>query len=96
MSNDERMTKGGSSAPDSSGPKYDLEERTACFGEAVIDFAKILPQNVILTSLLSQLVRAATSIGANYCEADDWLFMSENPLPLRDYLDRLIRALKFR
>jgi four helix bundle protein len=65
------MTNGVSSAPDSGGPKYDLEERTACFGEAVIDFAKVLPQNLVLTPLTSQLVRAATSIGANYCEADD-------------------------
>lgn len=51
--------------------KFDLEERTARFGEAVIAFAKKLPQNPVSTPLISQLVRAATSIGANYCEADD-------------------------
>lgn len=51
--------------------KYDLEERTACFGEAVIRFAKKLPRDVIGNALISQIVRAGTSVGANYCEADD-------------------------
>ena len=52
-------------------PKYDLEERTALFGEAVIAFCKTVPQNVITLPLIGQLVRAGTSVGANYCEADD-------------------------
>ena len=50
---------------------YDLEERTALFGEAVIEFAKTVPVNPVTTRLISQLVGAATSVGANYCEADD-------------------------
>jgi four helix bundle protein len=50
---------------------YDLEERTARFGEAVIDFAKTIPQDAGTNRLISQLVGAATSIGANYVEADD-------------------------
>lgn len=54
-----------------SGRPYDLEERTALFGEAVIRFAKKIPVNEITGPLISQLVRAATSIGANWCEADD-------------------------
>ena len=53
------------------GPKYDLEERTAKFGEAVIAFAKTVQRNAITLPLISQLVRSATSVGANYCEADD-------------------------
>ena len=52
-------------------PPYDLEERTALFGEAVIAFAKRVPQNVVSVPLIRQLVRCGTSIGANYCEADD-------------------------
>ena len=52
-------------------PKYDLEERTAKFGEAIIDFARTTPKTPITTILITQLVRSATSIGANYCEADD-------------------------
>jgi four helix bundle protein len=50
---------------------YDLEERTARFGEAVIDFAKTIPQNPVTNRLISQLVGAGTSVGANYVEADD-------------------------
>jgi four helix bundle protein len=50
---------------------YDLEERTAGFGEAVIDFAKTIPQDAVTNRLISQLVGAATSVGANYVEADD-------------------------
>ncbi len=53
------------------GRVYDLGERTALFGEAVIAFAKRVPMNPITTPLVSQLVRAATSVGANYCEADE-------------------------
>jgi len=51
--------------------KYDLEERTAKFGEEIIKFAKELLETAITKSIISQLVRAGTSIGANYCEADD-------------------------
>ena len=50
---------------------YDLEERTAKFGENVIAFAKRVPMHDITRPLITQLVRAGTSIGANYCEADD-------------------------
>jgi len=50
---------------------YDLEERTARFGESVIDFAKTIPQEAVTNRIISQLVGAATSVGANYVEADD-------------------------
>ncbi len=49
---------------------YDLEERTALFGESVIVFAKLIPQNVINNPIINQFVKSGTSIGANYCEAD--------------------------
>src|SRR3989344_4111700 len=51
--------------------QYDLEERTAKFGEAVIDFAKTIKQNPVNSPLINQIVRSATSIGANYCEANN-------------------------
>jgi four helix bundle protein len=51
--------------------KFDLEERTAKFGEAIIRFLKQLPKDAVTVPLVKQLVRSATSIGANYCEADD-------------------------
>ena len=50
--------------------KYDLEESTAAFGEKIIEFAKFLHRNPINNSLISQVVRSGTSIGANYMEAD--------------------------
>ena len=50
---------------------YDLEERTARFGEAVIDFPKAIQQDAVTNRLINQLVGAATSVGANYVEADD-------------------------
>ena len=59
------------SAEVASARDFDLEERTARFGEAVIAFTKKVPVNDVTRSLITQLVRAATSIGANYAEADD-------------------------
>lgn len=50
---------------------YNLEERTAKFGEEIIEFCRIIKQDVIAKPLISQLVRSGTSIGANYCEANN-------------------------
>ncbi len=50
---------------------YDLEDRTALFGEAVIDYVKKVPVTPVTRRLIDQLVGTGTSIGANYCEADD-------------------------
>jgi four helix bundle protein len=50
---------------------YDLEERTARFGETIILFAKKIPWSPVNNRLIDQLVGAGTSVGANYCEADD-------------------------
>jgi len=86
MTNDELMTKSEKTREDSfwmdgetslvreesdTKPVYDLEERTARFGEAVIDFAKTIPQRPTTDRIISQLIGAATSVGANYIEADD-------------------------
>ena len=49
---------------------FDLEERTSVFGEKVVEFAQSLPKNQVNNPLTEQFVRAGTSIGANYCEAD--------------------------
>ncbi|MFA6407075.1 MAG: four helix bundle protein [Candidatus Paceibacterota bacterium] len=50
--------------------QFDLEERTALFGEEVIRFCKLLSQDLISRPLILQLLRSATSIGANYMEAN--------------------------
>src|SRR6058998_3143451 len=50
---------------------YDLEERTARFGEAIVEFAKTIPQNPVTNRIITQLVGPGTSVDANYVEADD-------------------------
>ncbi|MFN3302083.1 MAG: four helix bundle protein, partial [Patescibacteria group bacterium] len=50
--------------------EYDLEERTTKFSEDIIDFIKNLKRDEINRNIIVQLVRSATSIGANYCEAN--------------------------
>ncbi|HLM84165.1 MAG TPA: four helix bundle protein [Candidatus Bathyarchaeia archaeon] len=49
---------------------YDLEERTAKFGEDVIILCRIIKQDAITKPILGQIVRSSTSVGANYCEAN--------------------------
>ena len=51
--------------------KYDLEERTAVFAERVRDFCLKLPRNTINAEYVSQLIRAGSSPGANYIEANE-------------------------
>jgi len=51
--------------------KYDLEERTAKFGEDSIELLKTISQNTITKPIIHQLIKCTTSVGANFCEADD-------------------------
>jgi len=51
--------------------KYDLEERTTRFGERVISFLKTVKIDEITKPLVGQVVRSASSIGANYREANE-------------------------
>ncbi|MBX4186755.1 MAG: four helix bundle protein [Candidatus Doudnabacteria bacterium] len=48
---------------------YDLGERTSVYSENVIDFCRNLTLDGISEPIIKQLVRSATSIGANYMEA---------------------------
>ena len=50
--------------------KYDLEERTSLFAENIVSLAKSIPKNNVTLPILDQLIRAGTSIGANYMEAN--------------------------
>jgi len=50
---------------------YDLTDRTAKFAEAIIRFAKKVPKNAVTLPLIRQIVKAGTSVGANYREAND-------------------------
>lgn len=59
--------------------KYDLEERTALFGEKVIKFCREIPRSELTRRIIDQLVGCSTATGANYCEADD----AESPKDFR-------------
>jgi four helix bundle protein len=50
---------------------FDLEERTAVFGENIVRFSKTIPRNPSNNRLIDQVVGAGTSVGANFCEAND-------------------------
>lgn len=51
--------------------KYDLEDRTLKFAKDCIDSCKLLIRDTINIELVSQLIRASISVGANYREAND-------------------------
>ncbi len=53
--------------------QYDLEERTFKFARCAVRLCKGLPKTVIEGEIAKQLVRAATSVGANYIEANEAL-----------------------
>ncbi len=50
--------------------KFNLEERTAVFGEETIKLCQQIKVNAITKPLINQIIRSATSIGANYMEAN--------------------------
>lgn len=49
---------------------YDLEERTAKFGERIIAFCRSVKSDKLSDPILNQLIRSGTSVGANYMEAN--------------------------
>ncbi|MFA4880645.1 MAG: four helix bundle protein [Candidatus Doudnabacteria bacterium] len=50
---------------------YDLEEKFEQLGEKIIILTKKAAKNAVTLPIISQLVRAGTSIGANYIENPD-------------------------
>ena len=50
---------------------YDLEDRTIKFSKNIIILCKKMPFNMVNKRLIDQLLRSATSIGANYREANE-------------------------
>lgn len=50
---------------------YDLEDRTLRFSKEVIKYCSGIKYSPITSPMISQLIRSATSIGANYCEANN-------------------------
>ncbi len=49
---------------------YNLEERTAKFGENIIIFCKTIKQDTITKPIINQIIRSGTGMGANYMEAN--------------------------
>lgn len=62
--------------------QFDLEHRTTDFAKRIIRMCKELPKNSINNPLITQVIRSAGSIGANYREAND-------ALGKKDFLHRL-------
>ena len=56
---------------DSTEKSFNLEKRTTQFANDVILLCKSIKENTITRPLISQLIRSATSVGANYCEANN-------------------------
>ncbi len=52
---------------------YNLEDRTLEFAKSVIKLCQKMPQNVVNTKLVGQLVNSSGSVGANYREANEAL-----------------------
>ena len=50
---------------------YDLEDRTSTFAKNCTDLCRLLQRDTINIEFISQLVRASSSVGANYREANE-------------------------
>jgi four helix bundle protein len=50
--------------------KYDLEDRTKTFAKNIVKLCNRASKSPVSAPIINQLVRAGTSIGANYAEAN--------------------------
>jgi four helix bundle protein len=57
--------------------QYDLAERTTRFAEQIVSFAGKMPRTPVTTPIITQLVRAGTSVGANNREANESVSLKE-------------------
>ena len=63
--------------------KYNLEKRTLKYSKNTIEFLKMVPITIYTNEIIKQLIRASTSIGANYIEANDSLGLKDFLMHLR-------------
>jgi four helix bundle protein len=82
--NDALMDNGASRHP------FDLEERTAIFGEAIVRFSKRIPRDPTNNRLIDQPVGCGTSVGANYCEANEGVSKKD----FRNIIGRCVKEAK--
>ncbi|QYM78132.1 four helix bundle protein [Horticoccus luteus] len=80
----------GEDSPATGRHPFDLEERTACFGAAIIRFLKKVPHGPNNNRLIDQLVGCGTSIGANYCEANEGVSKKD----FRNIIGRCVKEAK--
>ena len=64
------MEDAGEHSRESGAPNRNLEERTLLFAVAIVRFAATLPRTDSGSIVARQLVKAGTSIGSNYREAN--------------------------
>jgi len=79
--------------PNGSGEKkhpFDLEERTAQLGEAIVRFCKKIPRDPTNDRLVGQLAACGTSVGANYCEANERVSKKD----FRNIISRCVKEAK--
>jgi four helix bundle protein len=69
---------------------FDLEERTARFGEAIVRFSQKIPRSPTNDRLIDQLVGCGTSIGGNYCEANEGISKKD----FRHMISRCVKEAK--
>ncbi len=62
---------------------YDLEERTLRFTQDIIRLCREIKQDAITMPLISQVVRSAGAVGANYIEANEKLGQKDFILRLK-------------
>lgn len=67
--------------------RNDLLERSAVFGEQIVRFSKRIPRDPTNNRLIDQLVGAGTSVGANYCEANE-------AVSTKDFKNTIARCVK--
>src|SRR6266496_2556254 len=69
---------------------FDLEQRTALFGESIVRFSKKIPRDPTNNRLIDQLVGCGTSVGANYCEANEGVSKKD----FRNIISRCVKESK--
>ena len=69
---------------------FDLEERTARFGEMIVRFCKKIPRDPTNDRLIGQLAGCGPSIGANYCEANEGVSKKD----FRNIIGRCVKEAK--
>jgi len=63
--------------------KYDLEDRTLAYAKKVRDYCLRLPKNAANIEYVPQLLRAGSSPGANYIEANETIGDKDFKLKIR-------------